>query len=127
MTHRIPIQVRFYDTDALGHINNAAYAHWAELGRLEFLRDFEVPVDNLIVVHLSLDFKRQIEFGEHVEIETGVDRVGTTSVRLAQRVLAGDEVAAEIGSVVVYFDYEAGRAVPIPEAMRAKLELRPDR
>ena len=41
-THRTDIQLRWSDTDALGHLNNTSYASFAELGRLDFLkRNFE--------------------------------------------------------------------------------------
>ena len=35
--HRTDIQMRFGDTDALGHVNNASYASYAEVARLEAL------------------------------------------------------------------------------------------
>ncbi len=126
MTHRFDIQVRFSDTDALGHVNNAAFARYAELGRLRYLRDFDVAVESLILVHLAIDFRRQILFGEHVEIETLVAEIGRTSVTLEQKIYAHDELAAEVRSVVVHFDYERETAVPVPEDVRAKLELRPE-
>lgn len=116
------IQVRFADTDALGHLNNAAYAHYAELGRLQFLADEGLAVGGLILAHLSLDFRRQVRYGQRVELRTAVVALGTSSVRLRQRLLADGEVAADIGSVVVNFDYARGRAAPLPAAMRTRLE-----
>ena len=49
--HRTDIQVRFGDTDALGHVNNASFAAYAELARLDFF-----PSRSLI---LTLFFARQ--------------------------------------------------------------------
>jgi acyl-CoA thioester hydrolase len=115
------IQVRFNDTDALGHVNNAAYAHYAELGRLYFLRSLEVEVGKLILARLELDFRRQVKFGDDVSVETAVERIGNSSIHVGQKIFAGDEIAAEVKSVVVYFDYESGRAVRIPDQFREKL------
>ncbi|HEX7022995.1 MAG TPA: thioesterase family protein [Trueperaceae bacterium] len=119
--YRTDIQVRFNDTDALGHLNNTSYAVYAEQARVAFLRAAGEE-GGLILAHIALDFRRQGRFGEPVYVLTAVDKVGNTSVRLRQEIYVGDELAAEVGSVVVFFDYQAQRPRPIPAAMRARLE-----
>ena len=121
MPHRMQIQVRFNDTDALGHVNNSAYAHYAELGRLYCLRSLEVEVGKLILARLELDFRRQVRFGDDVSVETGVDRIGNSSIHMGQKIFVGEEIAAEAISVVVHFDYEAGKPIRIPDRLREKL------
>jgi len=120
--HRTEIQVRFADTDMLGHLNNAAYAAYAEHSRLAFFRDLDAGVGGLILAHLALDFRRQVRFGETVLVTTEVIRIGNSSVRLRQLVYADGEVACDIESVVVLFDYRTQRSRNIPEEMRARLE-----
>lgn len=126
MPHSMQIQVRFNDTDALGHVNNAAYAHYAELGRLYFLRERSADVRKLILARLELDFRRQVRFGDEVSVRTSVARLGTSSMHMEQTIYAGDAVAAEVRSVVVYFDYETGQSTPIPDELRAKLSITAD-
>ena len=120
--YRTDIQVRFADTDALGHLNNTAYSLYAEHARLEFFSDLGAEVVGLILARIALDFRRQVRFREAVYVLTRVERVGNSSVTLAQEVCAGGELAAEISSVVVLFDYEAGRSKKIPEELRGRLE-----
>ena len=119
--HRVDIQVRFGDTDALGHVNNAAFASYAELGRLEFLTTLGKSVTSLILANLTIDFRRQVKFRDTVRIETWVRRLGTSSMELAQAVVANGELAAEIRTVTVHFDYAAGRAQPLTDEMRRAL------
>lgn len=119
--HRTDIQVRFGDTDALGHINNAAYAQYAELARLDFLRQLGRPVSSLILARLAIDFRRQVDFVEPVHVETWVERLGRSSIGLRHAVHAAGELAAEIESVVVVFDYEAGRSVEMSGGLREAL------
>ena len=38
MVHHTELQMRFSDTDALGHVNNIAFASYAETGRVDFLK-----------------------------------------------------------------------------------------
>ena len=37
-TARVPMRVRFSETDAMGVANNGAYVSWLEVGRIEYLR-----------------------------------------------------------------------------------------
>ena len=120
--HRAEVQMRFADTDALGHINNGSFVIYAETGRLEFLKVLGSAVRSLILAHLTVDFRKQVRFGEPIAVETWVERVGTTSVTMRQAVLASGGVAAEVRSVVVYFDYDAQRPQPWSPELRAALE-----
>lgn len=119
--HRLPIQLRFSDTDAQGHVNNASYARFLELARIELMRAVGVPLRSLILARLAIDFRRQLHFGDAVEVTTAVEAIGTSSIRLQQRVLTGDEVAAEATSVVVHFDYDEQRPRPVPDELRGRL------
>ena len=119
--YRTNVQVRFADTDALGHLNNTAFSFYAEHARLEFFSDLGAEVQGLILARIALDFRRQVRFREDVYVLTKVERVGNSSVTLAQEVYAEGELAAEVSSVVVLFDYEAGRPKRIPEDVRERL------
>ena len=116
--HRVQIQVRFGDTDALGHVNNASFAAYAEVARLDFLTLFGKSVRSLILASLYIDFRRQVRFDEAVRVETRVERIGTSSITLGQTVFAGDERAADVRSTVVYFDYTAGKSRQLTADMR---------
>lgn len=120
-SHRTTIQMRFSDTDALGHVNNTSFALYAEAARLDFLQRLGGAVGSLILAHLSIDFRRQVAFGAAVQVDSWVERVGTTSVTIGQAILANGETAAEVRSVVVLFDYESQRPRPISAEGRALL------
>lgn len=121
-THRSDIQVRFSDTDALGHLNNAAFATYAEIARLEFLSALGRPVTSLILASLTVDYRRQVKYDEVVQVETWVDMLGTSSIAVAHTVFANGERAADVRSVVVHFDYATNKSQPLTEEMRARLE-----
>jgi acyl-CoA thioester hydrolase len=122
MTYRTDIQVRFNDTDMLRHLNNTAYALYAEQARVEFFRSLGMGRITLILAHISLDFRKQVTFGDKVHVETKVGKVGNSSVTLLQNVFANGELSAEVKSVVVLFDYEAQKSRSIPAELRQKLE-----
>lgn len=128
LPHRISIQLRFRDADSFGHVNNAVFATFAELGRVSFWRDLldrNVGRDDeagMILAHLSLDFRQQVHLSDEVSVITEVERIGTSSVGMRQTVLRGEETAVDVSSVIVFFDYVNQQPVPIPAPLRTRLE-----
>lgn len=120
----LDLQVRFGDTDALGHVNNAVYASYAELGRIDYIRRLGLPATGFILARLAMDFRRQVKLGEPCRITTEMARVGTTSMTMRQVMYAAEEVACEYEAVVVWFDYATNRPVPIPPEQRVLIEVR---
>ncbi len=114
--------MRFGDTDALGHVNNASFAAYTELGRLDFMHlVFGDAVRSLILASLSIDYRRQVTYGEALHVDSWVERVGRSSMTLGQAVYANGNLAANVGSVVVYFDYVNAKALELTPAMREQL------
>ena len=126
--HRTPIQVRFRDTDAFGHVNNAVFFTYIELARIRYLLDVlrpDRPFDRLplILARVELDFRSPIMFGEDVEVETGVDRIGRSSIAMSHRMTAGDDhrLVGDAQSVLVTYDYAVARPIPVPDEWRRNI------
>jgi acyl-CoA thioester hydrolase len=120
--HRTDIQPRFSDTDALGHVNNQSFAAYAELGRLDFVNHlFDRSVGTIILASLYLDFRRQVRFPEPLHIETWVAKLGSSSITLQQIIYASGERAADVKSVVVYFDYATAKPRELTAEIRTTL------
>jgi len=114
--------MRFGDTDALGHVNNASFASYAEVARLDFLQRLGKSVRSLILASLYVDYRRQVAFDEAVHIDSWVEKIGKSSFTITQTIFANDERAADVRSVVVHFDYAAGKSRELAPEMRAALE-----
>jgi acyl-CoA thioester hydrolase len=126
--HRTTLQVRFRDIDAFGHVNNAVFHTYVELARIEYLLAVigsERPFDRLplILAHAAIDFRSPIRFGEEVTVETRVDRIGRTSFAMTHRMSAGPDghLVADVDSVLVTYDYEAERPIPVPDDWRERI------
>ena len=123
--HRTTLQVRFRDTDAFGHVNNAVFATYVELARVRYLIDVLQPEQAfsrlpLILARVELDFRSPIQFGEEVVVESAIDRIGTTSFAMSHRVMANERLAADVQSVLVTYDYDAARPIPVPDEWRRR-------
>jgi acyl-CoA thioester hydrolase len=126
--HRTPIQVRFRDTDAFGHVNNAVFFTYIELARIRYLLDVLQPAQPfdrmpLILARVELDFRSPILFGEEVAVETRVDRIGRSSIGMSHRMTAGADgrLVGEAQSVLVTYDYAVAKPMPVPDEWRRRI------
>ena len=123
--HRTSLQVRFRDTDAFGHVNNAVFFSYAELARIRYFLDVlrpEGPFDRmpLILARAAIDFRSPIQFGEEVTVDTRVDRIGRSSIAMRHRMSATPDarVVGEVESVLVTYDYAVAQPMPVPDEWR---------
>ena len=124
--HRLAIQVRFADTDMMKHVNHAAFATWAESARVAFVQAGQPGLMSIILAHLAIDFRRQVEFQDRVEVLTSVETIGQSSFTLRQQIVAAGALAAEVRSVMVHFNYDRQQSEPIPPELRTWLEAHLD-
>ncbi|MDQ1247386.1 MAG: acyl-CoA thioester hydrolase [Actinomycetota bacterium] len=125
---RTSAQVRWSDMDALGHVHNAAFLQYFELGRAAMVLSLlDVPhhsTASLVVRRHEIDYLRPLIYRpEPVAVDTWVDRVGTTSFTLAGQVREpeGEVVYARIATVLVAVDTGTGAAVTIGDPIRRAL------
>ncbi|WP_019587593.1 acyl-CoA thioesterase [Deinococcus apachensis] len=118
--HRTAIQMRYGDIDAMGHLNNAVYVQYLETSRVILMRDLGVREqdDHSVIARLELDYRREVRWGQAVEVESLVERVGRTSWTVVSRLLANGEPSAYARTVQVRVD-TAHRPEPLPERVRS--------
>lgn len=116
-----PIQARFVDTDALGHINNAVLVSYTEIGRVDLFNRVRQKMGNLILARVAIDFERQVKLLDEISVKTRLTRFGNTSVTIEQWIMAGEERAARAEVVAVHFDYKTQAPSPIPPEWRTLL------
>lgn len=121
------LQIRFGDIDRLGHVNNAVYAQFFDIGRVEFLQRYMPGLRfdgrTLVLVHLETDFIRPVFEHDHIAVETFLEKIGGKSVTMIQEIR--DEAGvlrARCRSVLSTLDMAQGGSFPMPEAWRAVLE-----
>lgn len=119
----VPIQVRFRDLDALGHVNNAVYLTYFEVARAAYFRRLKedwLERGHFILARAEVDFKRPILLEDSVEVGVRVVRLGRSSFDMEYLLLANGEEAARGKTVQVWL--EEGRPAPLPPAIRQRIE-----
>ena len=127
-TIRTEIQKRFSDIDSFRHVNNVSQQMYFDVGKMEYYEQVlgdEVLLGDLriITVSTSTSYMGQIRPEDRIAVTTCVERIGTKSLTLLQRIVADDgTVRSQSRSVMVAFDFEAQQSVPVPDAWRRALE-----
>lgn len=122
------IQMRFNDMDPMRRVNNASYASYLELGRMDFCsKYFTIETLNdipFVLVRVEMDILKSLQPGENAEVWTTVSKIGNTSWEFHCRIVNSETLAVyvEAKTVQVYFDYHNNTKLPIPAEFRKILE-----
>lgn len=138
-THQL--EVRFRDCDPMGHVNNAVYLTYLEQARFHHWRasglatrtisrapeaGAAAPADipGVIVARVEIDYRKAAKYGDLLRIDLGVAAIGRTSFTYEYEIRdAGGAMVATAKTVIVRFDYAAGKPVPITEEVKAALQV----
>jgi acyl-CoA thioester hydrolase len=117
------VDVRWRDTDALGHVNHAVFLTYLEEGRDAFLQQTLGGEPDYVVARVELDLRAEVRYPERrVTVRLAVERLGTTSLTTRETILTvAEEIAAEARVVTVRWDPRARKPVPFSESERARL------
>jgi acyl-CoA thioester hydrolase len=123
--HRV--EVRFRDCDPMGHVNHAVYFTYLEVCRFAFWRALTGrrigPDSGIILARAECDYRAPAVPGELLEVRLDVADIGRSSFTLVYTIVNADgRLVAEAKTVLVAYDYSAGRVVPLTDADRALLE-----
>jgi acyl-CoA thioester hydrolase len=108
--HRVAVRVYYEDTDFSGNVYHAAYLHFFERGRTEFLRDLGVHHSELVkdgmafaVRQMSIDFVAAAHIDDVLEVTTEIGSATAARLNLVQTVRRdGGEIArAEVQVVSI--------------------------
>ena len=126
-SHRL--EVRFRDCDALGHVNNAVYLtyleqarfnHWRSIGLARLTGGDDIP--GVILARVEIDYRRPAKYGDVLEVRMGVAAIGRTSFTYEYEIVDVDaQLVASARTVLVRYDYAAGRPVPVSDDLKQAL------
>lgn len=127
--HRI--RVRYAECDAQGVVFNANYLMYFDVAMTEFQREvlagytalLEAGID-MVVAEARLRYHAPAAFDEEIDIEVAPQRLGTTSVTLAFAVTRAGARLVDGELRYVFVDAAAKSKRPMPDDVRAALELR---
>ena len=126
--YKTSIDLRFADVDMMGHVNNAVYFTYMEIGRTKYWKhaiNWDWQITGVIIRQASIDYILPIFLGDKIIMYVRTSRIGKTSFDLEYLIVKdvnGKEVTCSKGKTVcVAFDYNSKVPAPIPDKERNKM------
>jgi len=121
--HRVP----FYQTDAMGIVHHANYAHLLEIARVRWLEEHDQPYRDYVadelhfaVTRMDVRYRRAARFDEELDVSVWVQWVRGASLGIAYEIRCGDDQVATAITEHAMVDGD-GRPCRIPRAQRESL------
>ncbi len=133
MPFRSLLKIRFGDIDHAGIVYYPRFLHYFHVALEEFFGqelgvDYPVLIDThrigLPTVHLETDFSRPLRYGDRIEVEVSVLKIGKTAITFGYRVYKSGESGPCIAghNVTVCLDMDTFQKRDIPAWLRQRLE-----
>jgi acyl-CoA thioester hydrolase len=119
MPFSYPIDVRFSDLDALGHVNHAVIISYLEHARHHWwqglIKGKPFEEEGYLIARVEVDYRESILINDKVIVTLRCESIGTSSFTLAFQVRdeLRDVVFAEARIVQVMLDFKTQRSRPI--------------
>ena len=128
---RVPLQLRWSDLDAYGHVNNVAIVGLLEQARvLAFWPDADPILPPLtansatwvLVAGIEVAYRKVIDHRtEPIDAEVSVTKCAGASFVIAYRLIVDDEVCATATTTMALVDAATGAPTRIGPELRARL------
>ncbi len=120
------IEVRYGDLDPQGHVNNAKFLTYIEQARIFYLKQLKLWEGGsfqslgIILADIHITFKKAVQFGDPIRVGVHISDMGNKSMTAEYRLEDARDASlfATGSSVLVAFDYQNNRSIPIPEEWR---------
>ena len=128
----IEFAIRPYDVDMAGIVSNIVYVRWLEDLRVELFGKY-IPARDMaernllaVVVRTEIDYRASLRYLDRCTGHIALVRLGRTSATLKAVFRKSHRTSVvEATQVCVLTDTTTGKAVPLPEDVRALLESNP--
>ncbi len=132
MKHRTRLKVRFGDVDLAGIVYFPRFLHYCHVGMEDYFSEvLSVDYDDLLLehrlafptVHIEIDFLHPLKYGEEVEIEMEIKKIGRTSVEWNYGIFRVGEAEALARSrqITVCTDLDSFEKQVFPDWLRRRL------
>ena len=122
MIHETKLRVRYAEIDAQGHVNNAVYLSYFEVGRVEWLRaaglsyrELEERGYGIVVVEVLAHYRRAAFFDDELTLRTELADLSRASMRFEYVVSRDGELLVTGHTRHACVDLATGKPIRVPE------------
>ncbi|MFD1436346.1 acyl-CoA thioesterase [Kroppenstedtia eburnea] len=130
MQREFELTVRSTDVDMIGHVNHAKYLEYLEWARFVWLDEIGLTMEEFhrrqllpVVVHVSIDYIKELKFNERIRIVSDLLRIGGKSCVIGQTVYnSAGELACKAEVTCVMIDARKRKAIELPPEIKKGLQ-----
>lgn len=122
-TFGVADRVRFYELDALNHVNNTTYLRWFETTRVRWLADYGIshyrPEDpTLVIRQIVCDYLAPMFLNEDYVVTARCVSFRNTSFRKDYAVWSDGQIKVKGSAVIVITTDDGASKRPLPDTVR---------
>lgn len=118
------------EMDMFGHVNNIYHLRWIESVRFHYFIEvgmqacFEQTKVGPILAGSTICYKHPVVFPDTLEVSTRINEISKKGFNMQNRIWSRqhDRLVAYGNAQIVMLDYNSGKTVALPEAIRAAIE-----
>lgn len=125
----ISLRIDWSEIDLFEHINNLAIMKYVQAGRVNFLEAIGLMQSQAeqkvgpILASTNCQFLKPLYYPGNAFVYTKVEGIKNTSFEMAHILLDNDQdVVARAKDIIVYFDFNKGTKLQIPDLLRKTIE-----
>lgn len=126
--HQLDFEVRDYECDLQGIVNNSVYQNYYEHARHKYLKSIGLDFSKLhqenidpVVYRIEIDFKKPLKSGDSFTVTTEVVKEGYLKFIFTQSILCGNIIYNKAKVTVVFTS--AGKPIAAPKFILDAMQI----
>ncbi|CAM1366569.1 acyl-CoA thioesterase [Tenacibaculum xiamenense] len=124
------VRIRYSETDQMGVVHHANYAHFCEIGRTEWLRDLGTSYKHLEesgvmlpVISLTCNFKKSAYYDQVITIHTYLKKTPSVKIEFDYEIMnENKELLCTGNTILAFVNATTMRPTRCPEHILNKIE-----
>jgi acyl-CoA thioester hydrolase len=128
--HKIEIQKRINDIDALGHVNNGIQQHYYDLARLSYFENLlkvylESSHESMVIANINIDFSAPVFYRDNIAIFSKVTRLGNKSLDMYQFIIETHtgEIKSNCKTTLVGYNPVKKESIVLSDTWKQKIDV----
>lgn len=122
------INVRSYELDSFGHVNNATFLNYLEAARSDYLEEMGLSFNDFakwqafpVIARHEINYKSPAYFGDELSIVGYIDNIGKSSITFFYDMVNQNNRHVISASTTMVFVNSAGKPIGFPEPFRLRM------
>jgi acyl-CoA thioester hydrolase len=131
ISHYTSFRIRYGETDQMGVVYHGNYAQYLEIGRIDWLRSFDISYKNmeenniiLPVISLQCNFKKSAKFDDEITVKTILKKTPAVKIEFDYEITnQKNELLTTGNTVLVFINKITNKPMRCPDYILEKLNM----